>query len=152
MLANLFRVVMVILSWISLLYYPTHSFRRFLPVTFFVTALVFILLALSTPLKLWRVAGGVGTKLINDLAFTLGPFFVVNLWVFKLVYGQVWKYLGLNLILDLVMAYPVSSLFKKLRIYELKRFKPLYFFIVTYSYAILAYGFQYFLGEPRRMN
>ncbi|MBT2705367.1 hypothetical protein J7E34_18795 [Chryseobacterium sp. ISL-80] len=90
------------------------------------------------------------SKIFNDLSFTLGPFFVANLWVFRLAYGTIWQYLGINLVIDYLLAYPVSSLFKKMNIYQLDRLKPLYFFSIIYSFAILAYGFQYFFRGGRR--
>lgn len=149
MLLNLFRIGMVFLSWSSLLLYSKRSFKRFWPVTLFITSLVAILLILSNPLKLWRVTGGVGSKLINDLSFTFGPFMAANLWVFRLAYGNIWQYLGINFVIDFLLAYPFSSLFKKMNIYKLERLKPFYFFSIIYSFSILGYAFQYFLKESR---
>lgn len=150
MLHNLFRLSMVLISWSTLLLYPKRSFRRFLPVTIFVTGLVSVLLVLSQPYKLWKVSGGIGTKIFNDLSFTLGPFFVTNLWVFRLAYGNFWQYLGINLVFDYLLAFPVSKLFKKINIYQLDRLKPIYFFSIIYSFAIFAYGFQYYFQKPKR--
>lgn len=150
MLHNIFRILMVVFSWASLLLYPRRSFKRFLPVTLFVTAMVSILLLLSKPYRLWKVTGGLGTKLLNDLSFTFGPFFAANLWVFKLAYGNIWQYLGVNLVMDFILAYPVSAIFRKMNIYRLEKLQPLYFFSTIYSFAILAYGFQYFFRESRR--
>jgi hypothetical protein len=150
MLANLFRFGLIILSWSSLLLYPKRSFRKFLPVTVFVTILVSILLLFSSPFKLWKVTGGLGSKIFNDLAFTFGPFFATNLWVFRLAYGNIWQYLGVNFVIDFILAYPVSSLFKKMKIYKLERLQPLYFFVLIYAFSIMAYGFQYYFRESRR--
>lgn len=150
MVLNLLRIGMVFLSWSTLLLYPKRSFKRFMPVTLFVTTLVSILLILSNPFKLWRVTGGLGSKLINDLSFTFGPFLSANLWVFRLAYGNIWQYLGINFVLDFLLAYPFSAFFKKMNIYKLEKLQPLYFFSIIYSFAILAYGFQYFFKESRR--
>ncbi|RSD25522.1 hypothetical protein [Mesobacillus subterraneus] len=150
MLLNLFRLGMVVLSWSSFLLYPKRSFKRFLPVTIFVTALVSILLILSKPFRLWKVTGGLGSKLVNDLGFTLGPFFAANMWVFKLAYGNIWQYLGINLVIDYILAFPLSTIFRKLDIYRLDRLRPKYFFVIIYSFAIMAYAFQYFFKEPKR--
>lgn len=150
MLHNIFRLLMVVFSWASLLLYPRRAFKRFLPVTLFVTAMVSILLLISKPYRLWKVTGGLGTKLLNDLSFTFGPFFAANLWVFKLAYGNIWQYLGVNLVMDFILAYPVSAIFRKMNIYRLEKLQPLYFFSTIYSFAILAYGFQYFFRESRR--
>ena len=150
MLHNLLRLVMLLLSWSTLLLYPKRSFKRFLPVTLFVTGLVSVLLVLSHPYKLWKVSGGIGTRLFNDLSFTLGPFFAANLWVFKLAYGSIWQYLGINLVIDYLLAFPLSNLFKKMDIYHLNRLTPLYFFSVIYSFAILAYGFQFYFQKMKK--
>jgi hypothetical protein len=150
MLHNIFRLSMLLISWSTLLLYPKRAFRKFLPVTIFVTALVSILLVLSHPYKLWKVSGGIGTRIFNDLSFTLGPFFVTNLWVFRLAYGNIWQYLGVNLVIDYLLAFPVTNLFKKINIYHLDRLKPLYFFSIIYSFAILAYGFQFNFEKSKR--
>ncbi|WP_079509259.1 hypothetical protein [Mesobacillus jeotgali] len=150
MIHNIFRLMMVLISWATLLLYPKKAFKHFLPVSLFVTGLVFILLILSKPYKLWRVSGGLGSKIINDLSFTLGPFLTANLWVFRLAYGSIWQYLGINLVIDYLLAFPLSHLFKKMNIYQLDRLKPVYFFSVIYSFSILAYGFQYFIKGERR--
>ncbi|MBS8264361.1 hypothetical protein DYI25_07925 [Mesobacillus boroniphilus] len=150
MLRNIFRLCMMLISWSTLLLYPKRAFKRFLPVTIFVTGLVSILLVLSHPYKLWKVSGGTGTRIFNDLSFTLGPFFVTNLWVFRLAYGSLWQYLGINLVIDYLLAFPVTNLFKKINIYQLERLKPLYFFSIIYSYAIFAYGFHYYYQKTKR--
>lgn len=144
MLHNIFRIIMVVVSWATLLLYPKSQFKHFFPVTLFVTGLVAILLLLSSPYRLWKVSGGLASKIINDLSFTLGPFLVANLWVFRLSYGSIWQYLGINLVMDYLLAYPVSRVFKKWNIYQLDRLKPFYFFSVIYFFALSAYGFQYF--------
>ncbi|MBT2685565.1 hypothetical protein [Bacillus sp. ISL-37] len=150
MLHNIFRLCMLLISWSTLLLYPKRAFKRFLPVTIFVTALVSILLVLSHPYKLWKVSGGIGTRIFNDLSFTLGPFFVTNLWVFRLAYGNLWQYLGINLVIDYLLAFPITKLFKKISIYQLERLKSLHFFSIIYSFAIFAYGFQYFFQQYKR--
>lgn len=150
MLHNIFRLSMLLISWSTLLLYPKRAFKQFLPVTLFVTALVSILLILSHPYKLWKVSGGIGTRIFNDLSFTLGPFFVTNLWVFRLAYGNLWQYLGINLVLDFLLAFPVTKLFRKMDIYQLKELKPPYFFSIIYSFAMLAYGFQFYFRDSKR--
>lgn len=150
MLHNILRLCMLLISWSTLLLYPKRAFKRFLPVTIFVTGLVSILLVLSHPYKLWKVSGGSGTRIFNDLSFTLGPFFVTNLWVFRLAYGNLWQYLGINLVIDFLLAFPVSKLFKKLNIYQLEKLKPPYFFSIIYLFAILAYSFQFYFRESKR--
>lgn len=150
MLQNIFRLSMLLISWSTLLLYPKRALKQFIPVTIFVTGLVSILLIISHPYKLWKVSGGVGTRIFNDLSFTLGPFFVTNLWVFRLAYGSLWQYLGVNLVIDYLLAFPITNLFKKLNIYQLERLKPIYFFSIIYSFAIFSYGFQYYFRKSKR--
>jgi hypothetical protein len=149
MLHNIFRLCMLLISWSTLLLYPKRAFKRFLPVTVFVTVLISILLVLSHPYKLWKVSGSIGTRIFNDLSFTLGPFFVTNLWVFRLAYGNLWQYLGINLVIDYLLAFPITKLFKKMSIYQLERLTPLYFFSIIYSFSICAYAFQYFFQKSK---
>ncbi|MBT2641371.1 hypothetical protein J7I80_03890 [Bacillus sp. ISL-41] len=150
MLHNIFRLGMLLISWATLLLYPKRDFKRFLPVTIFVTGMVSILLVISHPYKLWKVSGSIKTRIFNDLCFTLGPFFVTNLWIFRLAYGNIWQYLGINLVIDYLLAFPVTKFFKKINIYQLERLKPLHFLSIIYSFAIFAYGFQHLFQKSKR--
>jgi hypothetical protein len=112
--------------------------------------MVSILLVISHPYKLWKVSGSIKTRIFNDLCFTLGPFFVTNLWIFRLAYGNLWQYLGINLVIDYLLAFPITKFFKKINIYQLERLKPLHFLSIIYSFAIFAYGFQYLFQKSKR--
>lgn len=54
-----------------------------------------------------------------------------------------------NLFLDLVLAYPLNTLFQKIGFYKLKKFNSTIIFVISYSLALLNYGFQKFIEKPK---
>lgn len=85
--------------------------------------------------------------IFDALSFIFGAFFTTNLWVFHLTYGRFILYAGLNLIMDLIFAYPLSSFFQKIGHYKFKKFNSKIIFVISYSLALLNYGFQTYIQK-----
>jgi len=84
----------------------------------------------------------------DALAFIFGPFFTINLWVFHLTYGKFSLYAIINLIMDLVFAYPLNKLFQKMGHYKLIKFNSTILFLISYSLAMLNFAFQKLIEKP----
>ena len=78
----------------------------------------------------------------DALAFIFGPFFTINLWVFHFTYGKFSLYALCNLIMDVVFAYILNPFFQKIGHYKLTKFNSTTLFCISYSLALLNYGFQ----------
>ncbi|WP_338379096.1 hypothetical protein [Enterococcus faecium] len=88
--------------------------------------------------------------IFDAIAFIFGPFFTMNLWVFHFTYGKFSLYAICNFIMDLVFAYPLSAFFQKIGHYQLKKFNSTILFLISYSLALLNYGFQMFIEKPSK--
>lgn len=142
-LATVFRIVNAIFLWGSIIkYLPKQSFKRFLPVTLFCSCLLLIQTVLNPIFNWWQVKGGTKYMVFDALAFIIGPFFTINMWVFHLTYGKFSLYALCNLIMDVVFAYFFNPIFQKIGHYKLKKFNSTTLFCISYSLALLNYGFQ----------
>ncbi len=85
-----------------------------------------------------------------------GAFPVITLWVFYYTYGNFWKYLVANIILDFMFAFPIHYLFQEvLGIYELVNITPWGRFILFVVFSIVIYGYykwqeDMFHSKPNR--
>jgi hypothetical protein len=93
------------------------------------------------------VKGGIKYMFFDALAFIFGPFFTINLWVFHFAYGKFWLYTSINLVMDLVFAYPLSRLFQRMGHYKLMKFNSTIIFIISFSLSLLNYAFQKFVEK-----
>ncbi|WP_461610953.1 hypothetical protein [Cytobacillus kochii] len=149
MLANFFRIFNAIVLWlIVIIFLPKNSFKRFLPVTLFCSFLLLIVEMLSPIFNWWTVKGGYKFMLFDALAFILGPFFTINLWVFHFTYGKFPLYATTNFIMDVIFAYLLTPLFEKIGHFKLKKFTRTGILILYYFLALLNYGFQKYIEKP----
>ncbi len=151
MLVNFFRIFNAIVLWtILFIFLPKQSFKRFLPVTLFCSSILLIQTLLNPIFNWWRVKGGYKYMVFDALAFILGPFFTINLWVFHSTYKKFSLYAFLNLIIDFIFAYLLNPLFQKLGHYKLKKYTPTTIFIIFYLLSLINYAFQK-LFEKRKI-
>lgn len=149
MIANLFRIGNAIILWaIVNKFLPKQSFKKYLPVTLFCSCILLIEALLNPVFNWWKVKGGTKYMIFDALAFIFGPFFTINLWIFHFTYGKFSLYALCNLIMDLVFAYPLNAFFQKIGHYKLKKFTSTTLFLISYSLALLNYGFQKFIEKP----
>jgi hypothetical protein len=142
----------LLLPWLTVPLIGRNSFIRFLPVTTFVN---FILALVSIPAdnrKWWKVKNPLFPKSVIDFSYLLGLFFIGTIWIFKLTYGNFVKYLITNVVMDSLLAFPVTSFFKKVGVFEFKKMKKINFFYITVSLAIILYGYQYTIEKIIRKS
>lgn len=146
---NLIRIILVIVPWLSVVFLPKRSINRFLPISILASILVVGMSSLAVPYKWWIIRGGWKYKLINDLSFILGPFFVGTLWIFHFTFGNFKKYFLVNLIMDWIFSYPLNHLFQRMKLYKLVNFKPQHIFISFLNFALIIYGYQLILNRHK---
>ncbi len=113
---NLVRVGLLAISWLSLIFLPKRSFRKYLPVANLAVSLILLTSLFSLPFKLWIVEkGGIKEKIFTDLSIILGPFFSGTLWIFHLTYGRFGPYFLLNMLMNFLLAFPICTLLQKLK-------------------------------------
>jgi len=138
---NIIRILQLILPWISIVFLPKKSLKHYLPVSLFASLLVTGMCLLAVPYKWWVVNGGWKVKLLNDGSFIFGPFLVGTLWIFHFTFGNLKRYFGVNLIMDILFSFPLSYLFQKLKLFKLVNFrlKHIFFSFIMFSLIIYAY-------------
>src|SRR5690606_11528433 len=135
---NLLKILLVFFSVISGFFLPKRSIVRYLPVTIFSTATILLEILDFTIHKLWNVKGGRKGIFSTALSLVIGPYFFSNLWVFHLSKGKFLRYTLLNIIGDLLYAFPGIKLFRKWNFFKLI-ISSLQFFILLITNAYLNY-------------
>lgn len=149
MLVALIRIGLFLIPWLTVFFIPKSEFKKYTPVSTLATLLVVILSMFSVPFRWWTVKGGLLNKVINDMSFILGPFFIGTIWIFRFTFGKFWLYILVNTLMDLFLAYPINWLMQKLRVYKLVNFKSKHIFYTSISFALVIYGFQLFLTRSK---
>lgn len=144
---NFFRIGLILISWATVVFLPKRTFFKYLPVTLFSSIIILIEYLLGGPRNWWSAKGGIKTIANNGLTFTFGPYFVGNLWIFRLTYGKFWLYTLLNLIFDFLLAYPLNAFFEKINLHKLRKIRPFHLFFLSLVYSFANYGFQLFLDK-----
>ncbi|QQZ09896.1 hypothetical protein [Heyndrickxia vini] len=143
MIKNSIRVFLLLSSIVAAFILPKKSFTKYLPVTLFSSSVLLAEMFYLTIHKLWKAKGSPGVMICNTFVLVLGPYFFANLWVFHLSKGRFLLYSFINIIADLIYAFPIISLFKKVGFFKLK-IKSSVFFLIIISNAFLNYIFQTF--------
>jgi hypothetical protein len=152
MLVAIIRIGLLVIPWLTVFFIPKNVFKKYTPVAIFASLLVAINCMLSVPFKWWTVKGGLLNKVINDLSFILGPFFIGTIWIFRLTFGKFWLYLLTNTLMDLFLAFPINWLMQRLRVYKLVNFKSKHVFFISICFALLIYPYQLFISQSKSSN
>ena len=144
------RILQLTLPWISIIFLPKRSFKKYLPVSIFAAILVSGMCLLAGPLKWWNSAGGWKARLINDSSFIFGPFFVGTLWIFHFTFGNIKRFFLANLLMDSLFSFPLTYLYQKGKLFKLIKFKPLHIFLTFISYSFIIYGFQMLIQKKAK--
>ncbi|MDF0728645.1 hypothetical protein PY093_18575 [Cytobacillus sp. S13-E01] len=133
---------LLIIPLLSLPFMGKRDFSRYLPSATFVSLLLALISEIAESRRWWKVKINLIPDLTTNMSFVLSTFFVGTLWVFKYSYGNFFKYLGTNFILDWIFSYPLTHLFQRMRVFRLIHFKQHYILMMFISFAIIIYWFQ----------
>lgn len=137
------RLALFFFPWISVIFLPNKKrlFVKYLPVTLFSSLTVMYEIFYFTTNKLWSVKGGPKSLTYTAFLLLFGPYPIINIWFFYLSKGKFLKYALINFIADLIYAFPIIALFKKLNVFHIK-VKSINFFLLIFTDALLNFGFQ----------
>ena len=133
---------MMVLPWLSLPLLGKLSFKRFYPGALFISVWVAVESIVAKKRMWWRIYERTIPQVIGEMPFILGPFFVGSLWILKFTFGNFFRYLFLNLLLDTFFAFPGVYILRKLGIASLVRLKPYQMVLLFMCKSVLMYGFQ----------
>ncbi|WHY67868.1 hypothetical protein [Neobacillus sp. SuZ13] len=135
-------LVIMILPWLSMPFMGKRTIKRLFPGAIFMFIWVAVESILAKKRVWWRIYERIIPKVIGELPFMLGPFFVGSLWILKWTFGNFTRYLFLNLIFDTLFAYPGMFILKRLGIASLVRLRPYQMVILFMSKSVIMYGLQ----------
>ncbi|MBD8070801.1 hypothetical protein [Bacillus sp. PS06] len=150
------KVAVFLVSWLSVVFLPDKKkmFVKYLPVSLFSSMLLMCEIFYFTTHKLWKVPGGQKNMTHTAYLLLFGPYIIMSVWVFHLSRGKFSLYALINLIADLIYAYPIKALLKKFNLFHLK-VKSIHFFLLIFADAMLNFVFQKFIEKiypQTRMN
>ena len=152
MKAKIILYSLLVLSWSTVFKLNKFTFKRYLPVGIF-TALIFTVLSgINDKLNLWKVAKPILPPLPSNFPFAFGPFILLPIWIFKFTFGRFWLYLITNFTSGVLFAYPITTLFEKLNVYQLKNMKRIQLFFLSFGSSLLIYLYQTFIEEVIKSN
>jgi hypothetical protein len=132
----------LVIPWLTIPLIGKNTFIRFMPVATFVGYFFGFLSETADNNKWWKVKNPLFPNNRLDVSYLLGLFFITTIWVFKLTFGNFFKYLVTNIIIDLIFSFPLVKFFTKVGVFEFKKMRPKHFFILSVSMAIIIYIYQ----------
>ena len=142
-----FNIVIIIIPWLSTILLGRKSFKRFSLASLIIIVLEIINHAIGHKLKWWKFYDKKKSFLKDELPFTIGPYMPFSMWMLKLSYGNVKKFLLLNGVADGLFAFVFINLLSKIKIIKLNRLNNFQFFWYLYYKAFLLYGVQHWLEK-----
>ncbi|OIK12132.1 hypothetical protein BIV60_16815 [Bacillus sp. MUM 116] len=137
-----FSLAILIFPWLTVPFMGKRNFIRFLPVASF-TNLFLSVFSLFCYRKKWWITNNPLSPGPIDFTYILGPYFVATLWIFKITFGNFPKYLLTNILLDIINAFPLPYIGKKLGIVKFKKMKHSTWYFICVFLSIIIYGFQF---------
>ncbi|WML44654.1 hypothetical protein [Neobacillus sp. PS3-40] len=143
---EIFSLAMIIIPWLSVLFMDRKSFLRYLPVACFVNLFISVFSVISNK-KRWWINKNPFSPGSVDFSYILGPYFVATLWIFKLTYGNFFKYFIVNVLLNILNAFPMGSAWEKVGVFKFKKINHTIWYFICIFLAIIIYGYQYIIEK-----
>ncbi|MDR4949799.1 hypothetical protein [Neobacillus cucumis] len=130
------------IPWLTIPLIGKNTFIRFMPVATFVGYIFGFLSETADNKKWWKVKNGLFPNYRLDVSYLLGLYLITTIWVFKLTFGNFFKYLTLNIIIDAIFSFSIVKFFTKVGVFEFRKMRPKHFYILSVSMAIIIYWYQ----------
>ena len=141
--SRLILIVMVLLSWSSLLFLGRQDLKKYLPAALFIGFVTKITHKIAQKRKWWRFEESIHPKISGEDTWAWGLFFPTTLWILKLSFGRIWSYITYNFVLHTSFVYLLLSLLKRLKIVSLVKLSKRQYLLVLFCREILLYLFQF---------
>lgn len=134
--------MILLLPWLTVPLLGKFSLKRFLPVSFIMTLLVWIVNIIAKQRKWWWWYEKLHPKLPGVTPFMLGPFLVGTLWILRLTFGNIIPYILLNIGFHGFFTFVVEYFLQKYGIASLVRMKKIQLMYVFMVLASILYLLQ----------
>jgi hypothetical protein len=85
----------------------------------------------------------------NELPFSIGAYMPLSMWLLKLYFGDLKKFMLANAVSDGIFAFAIIEFLKRIKVIKLNMSYPM-FFVYLYFKAPILYAIQY-LVEKRKL-
>lgn len=147
-----FNLMIILLPWLSLLFIGKRSLKRFSFSGIFIIIFEIMNHLYGHKRKWWKFYDKQKSFVRDELAFSVGPYMPLSLWLLKLSYGNFKKFVLLNVIADGLFSFFIIDVLKRMKIIRLNRLNHFQFFIYIHYKAYLLYGFQYLLEKIKKSS
>lgn len=139
--------LLMLLPWLTVPFLGKNTMKRFSLTSLFMGGVVVLQSILSRQRGWWTVYSKLHPKVMGEIPFIVGPFFVGAVWILKFTYGKFLRYTFLNLVVDFFHIYIFEGWLKKMGIASLLRLKR-YQALILYTFsAFMMYGFQFLIDK-----
>ncbi len=136
---------MLVLPWVTLLFFDKKDLRRFMPVALLAVITTSIVMETGITLGWWKIKQTV-YPLNQTIPYIYGLAPVVTLWVFKYTFRRFWFYLALDSAFNLGFAFLFTPWLVRLGIKEFTTTGLTLFLLIT-AISLLLYLYQMWQEE-----
>lgn len=137
-----FLMGLLVVPWLSLPILGRENIKKFFPGALFICLFVIGESFLARKQVWWWFYKKLHPNLIGEIPLIFGPFFVGTLWILRFTYGNLFKYIVSNLIVDSFFVYVVIGWFKQIGYASLVRLKKYQLLFLFTFKSLLLYLFQ----------
>ncbi|MGC5324236.1 hypothetical protein [Brevibacillus sp. SYSU BS000544] len=143
-MATLILWLMLILSWLSLLFINKHSLKRFMPVAIFSTLLVTVIFEMGYAFNWWTLlVKFTPWQHFISTPLVFGGFLAGTIWIFHFTYDKsFWMYLLTNVVVDAFYAFGILNLYIYFGLYRLDRMGNWGIFMLMLFLTFVIYAYQ----------
>ena len=144
-------LTIMIITWFLLPTLGKDVLKRYFSSGIFISFVVLIVNFIAKKRKWWRWYEAFSPKITWVVPFTWGPFLIGSLFILKWTYGNFFRYMLLNILVDGLFTFGLEYFLKKFKIFSLVQMSKIHLMYVFTFDALLLYGFQ-FLKEKILMD
>lgn len=148
-----FLLAMMLLPWLTFPFLGKKAVKRFSITSLFIGVVVVIESLIAHKRGWWRIYERLHPKIMGELPFIVGPFYIGAIWILKFTFGKFLRYSFLNLGIDTFHIYVFVKWLKSMGIVSLIRLKNYQALMMFTFNALIMYGFQLLIDKkvnPKR--
>jgi hypothetical protein len=148
----LLNMAMIIISWLTIPLLGMYNIKKFLPSSILAVILCSLDALIGKRRRWWVFYNKPHSILKNEFPFLIGPMLALSLWLLKWSYGNLKKFLMLNAFGDIIFVFPITKLFRKIRLFRLEKFNEFQFFLYFFYKSFFLYGCQYLFEKYKNAS
>ncbi|WP_433750798.1 hypothetical protein [Falsibacillus pallidus] len=141
MFVQLLMWSLLILPWFLLLFFHSNKLKRFFPAGIFSSLILTFIFQIADKFDWWIVQKNI-PLLANITTNAYGLFLVGTIIIIYFTYGNFFKYMIVNLVVDVFLSFIAGKWFEHLGIYRLENINHFGVLLLTLGIAVIIYLYQ----------